>query len=96
MRVYCVIFIACNKGKAESGEKSDKIVPVIREEDSLYRKLQQRIQRFSRRSLGPAIKNGIKPMETRDDTLLLKNKLVRLPDELELYKTYPLSHSIPF
>lgn len=43
-----------------------------------------------------AIKNGIKPLATRDDTLLQMKKLVRLPDELELYKSYNITHSIPY
>jgi hypothetical protein len=92
-----LFFIACNKGKAESGEKSDKIVPVIRERKTRFTgNYNREFNDFPDVHLASAIKNGIKPMETRDDTLLLKNKLVRLPDELELYKTYPLSHSIPF
>jgi len=92
-----LFFIACNKGKAESGEKSDKIVPVIRERKTRFTgNYNREFNDFPDVHLASAIKNGIKPMETRDDTLLLKNKLMRLPDELELYKTYPLSHSIPF
>lgn len=43
-----------------------------------------------------AISNGIKPMDTKADTALLTEELVRLPDELELYKTYELTHSVPF
>lgn len=92
-----LFFIACNKGKAESGEKSDKIVPAIRERKTRFTgNYNREFNDFPDVHLASAIKNGIKPMETRDDTLLLKDKLMRLPDELELYKTYPLSHSIPF
>lgn len=43
-----------------------------------------------------AIKNGIKPLETRDDTIHHIKDLVRLPDVLELYRTYNLTHSIPY
>lgn len=43
-----------------------------------------------------AVNNGITPMASRDDTLTLKGELVRIPDELELYKTDELTHSIPF
>lgn len=43
-----------------------------------------------------AISNGITPMLSKDDTLNRMNELVRLPDELELYKTYQLTHSVPF
>ena len=43
-----------------------------------------------------AIKNGIKPLETRDDTVHQIKELVRLPDELDLYKSYNITHSIPY
>lgn len=43
-----------------------------------------------------AINNGITPMATKADTLARKKELVRLPDALELYKMYELSHSVPF
>lgn len=46
--------------------------------------------------MAAAIQNGIEPMETRADTAKYKQKLMRLPDELELYKTYQLTHSAPF
>lgn len=92
-----LFFIACSKGKAESGEKADKIVPVARERKTRFTgNYNREFNDFPDLHLASAIKNGIKPMETRDDTLLLKDKLVRLPDELELYKTYRLSHSVPF
>ena len=43
-----------------------------------------------------AIKNGITPLETRADTVDHIDKLVRLPDELDLYKSYQITHSIPY
>ena len=43
-----------------------------------------------------AIKNGITPLETRADTVDQMDMLVRLPDELELYKSYKITHSIPY
>lgn len=44
-----------------------------------------------------AISNGISPLKDRGDTIDFKKKdLVRLPNELELYKTYQLTHSIPY
>lgn len=44
-----------------------------------------------------ALKNGIKPLANRADTAKFKRKqIIRLPDELELYRTYDLTHSIPF
>lgn len=43
-----------------------------------------------------AIENGIKPLETRADTIYQMDKLLRIPDELDLYRTYQLTHSIPY
>ncbi len=43
-----------------------------------------------------AIKNGIKPLETRSDTIHQLDDMVRLPDELDLYKSYNITHSIPY
>ena len=43
-----------------------------------------------------AIKNGITPLETRADTVHQMDMLVRLPDELDLYRSYQITHSIPY
>lgn len=43
-----------------------------------------------------AIKNGITPLETRADTVDQMDLLVRLPDELDLYISYQITHSIPY
>ena len=43
-----------------------------------------------------AIKNGITPLATRADTVHQMDKLVRLPDELPLYRQYNVTHSIPY
>lgn len=43
-----------------------------------------------------AKKNGVGPLSTRDDTLKYAQELVRIPDELDVYKTDKLKHSVPF
>ena len=43
-----------------------------------------------------AIKNGITPLATRADTIHHMDMLVRLPDELALYRQYNITHSIPY
>jgi len=43
-----------------------------------------------------AEKNGITPLETRDDTLLCTDLLVRIPLELDVYKVKKLTHSVPY
>ena len=39
---------------------------------------------------------GISPMETNADTVKYKGQLVRLPQELDMYKIDKLTHSIPY
>ena len=43
-----------------------------------------------------AIKNGITPLASRADTVDQMDMLVRLPDELALYRQYNITHSIPY
>lgn len=43
-----------------------------------------------------AIKNGIAPLATRADTVDQMDRLIRLPDELPLYRQYNITHSIPY
>ncbi len=88
---------ACGEGKATTNEINERIP----------RSLSERKQRFTGNynkefndlqelHMVSAISNGIAPMTSRDDTLALNDELVRIPDALELYKTYDLTHSIPF
>ncbi|MDR2955606.1 MAG: DUF5715 family protein [Prevotella sp.] len=43
-----------------------------------------------------ATANGVGPLETRADTALYEDRLVRIPSELEIYKVDKLKHSMPF
>lgn len=43
-----------------------------------------------------AEKNGIIPLETRSDTTLYPEGLVRIPLELDVYKVKKLTHSVPY
>jgi hypothetical protein len=43
-----------------------------------------------------AKKNGVGPLVTRADTLKYAKKLIRIPDELDVYKIDELKHSVPF
>lgn len=40
--------------------------------------------------------NGVGPLETRADTILYADKLIKIPNELEIYKVDRLRHSMPF
>jgi len=46
--------------------------------------------------IAAATKNGIYPMALKKDTARLADKLVRLPQELPLYRIDKLTHSVPF
>jgi len=43
-----------------------------------------------------ATENGVGPLDTRSDTLLYADKLVKIPQELEIYRVDRLKHSMPF
>jgi len=43
-----------------------------------------------------AMKNGIKPMAVKGDTINLKDKLVKIPQDLPLYRTDKLTHSVAY
>ncbi len=91
------LFSFCGKSKAETTEteKTAHGIPLERKKrfsgnyNTEFNDLQDA-------HLSAAIANGISPMALRDDTLKLKKELMRLPNELELYKMYDLTHSIPF
>ena len=51
---------------------------------------------FNNLHMEEALKNGLTPLETRADTINQLDMLVRLPDELDLYKQYDITHSIPY
>ncbi|NLZ95721.1 MAG: hypothetical protein GX921_07860 [Bacteroidales bacterium] len=51
---------------------------------------------FNDLHMSAAVKNGITPLETRADTVHQMDMLVRLPDELDLYRQYDITHSIPY
>jgi len=99
LTLICIvlIFTGCGKGKAEEKENAEAITPILRERKPRFTgNYNREFNDLHELHIASAIKNGIDPMVNRDDTLSLDKSLVRLPDELELYKTYDLSHSMPF
>ena len=91
------LFSFCGKGKAETTEtvKTAHGVPLVRKQ-RFTGNYNREFNDLQDAHLPAAIANGISPMSSRDDTLKLKNELVRLPDALELYKMHDITHSIPF
>ena len=95
-----LLILCCGKGKAETTETPETVktargIPLERKKrfSGNYNKEFNDLQDAH---LSAATAFGISPMVLRDDTLKLKEELLRLPDELELYKMYDLTHSIPF
>lgn len=46
--------------------------------------------------IAAAIENGVGPFVSREDTTLYMDQLVRIPNELEIYRTDRLKHSMPY
>lgn len=92
-----IVLAGCGKGKSGTVEKdlSDSIVKTERN-TRFTGNYNREFNDLHELHIVAAINKGITPMATKDDTLSRKKELVRLPDELELYKTYQLTHSVPF
>lgn len=96
-----IIFFSCGSNDNSSlseKELSEKALP----EDLKLRKVKftgnynREFNDINELHIVSAIKNGINPLETRADTVDQLDKLIRLPDELDLYKSYDITHSIPY
>ena len=91
-----IIFISC--GSKDNSSYSDKTLPVdLRTRKAKFSgNYNREFNDINELHVVSAIKNGITPLETRADTVDHIDKLVRLPDELDLYKSYQITHSIPY
>lgn len=91
------LFYNCGSGKISSEDKesiSEEVTPPRKQRfTGNYNKEFNDLQE---QHMMAAESNGVSPLLSRDDTIKLKKKLIRLPDELDLYKTYDLTHSMPF
>ena len=91
-----IVLAGCGKGKAETNEQNENPNPVRERKARFTGNYNREFNDLQDVHIVAAMKNGVEPLSSRDDTLKLKKKLVRLPNELELYKMYDLTHSIPF
>ncbi|MDR1743224.1 MAG: DUF5715 family protein [Dysgonamonadaceae bacterium] len=91
-----VVFFGCSKGKAEASDLNKTHKPVKERKARFTGNYEKEFNDLQELQIVAAVNNGVEPLETRDDTVKLAKKLVRLPNELELYKMYELKHSIPF
>jgi len=91
-----LISISC--GSKNNTTEPETIIPVdLRERKAKFSgNYNREFNDLNELHIVSAIKNGIKPLATRDDTLHQIKELVRLPDELELYKSYKITYSIPY
>lgn len=90
-----LLIICCTKKKSETD--AEQLIPVeLRERKAKFSgNYNREFNDMNELHIASAIKNGITPLETRDDTIHHLNDLVRIPDELDLYKSYNITHSIP-
>ncbi len=101
IRIWLFVFtilIAIGCSKDNKQQETEETIPVdVRKRKSKFAgNYNREFNDLNQLHLVSAIKNGIKPLETRDDTVHQIKDLVRLPDELDLYKSYNITHSIPY
>jgi len=96
--ILTLIVITFSCGSKDNSSQPDKILP----EDVKVRKAKfsgnynREFNDMNKLHIVAAIKNGITPLETRADTVDQMVMLVRVPDELDLYRSYKITHSIPY
>lgn len=92
-----LLLYSCGSGKANSDESGSIIEGVKPERPKRFTgNYNLEFNDLQDLHMSSAEELGIPPLESRDDTIKYRKKLVRLPDELELYRTYDLTHSVPF
>lgn len=93
--IFTVLLVGCGKSNASESETPE--INVNRSRKVRFTgNYNREFNDLQELHIVSAINNGITPMAVKDDTLNRGEELVRLPDELELYKTYELTHSVPF
>lgn len=90
--IVCALLSVCCSGKNDK----ETIPEVIEKKSRFIGNYNKSFNDLNELHMVSAISNGISPMQTRDDTLMLEKELVRIPDALETYTTYNLTHSVPF
>ncbi len=96
--LFAFLFVSISCGSKNNNTESEPVIPA----DLKPRKAKftgnynREFNDLHNLHIVSAIKNGIKPLATREDTIHQMENMVRLPDELELYKSYNITHSVPF
>lgn len=84
---------ACGSGEGKSGGKENSEPKVFTRFNGNYNKTFGDLQELH---MSAAVLKGIGPLETRADTSLYIDKLVKIPAELDIYKVDKLKHSMPY
>lgn len=91
-----VVSIGCKKNKNLSEDEHTTSIEKKERKAKFSGNYNREFNDLNNLHIVAAIKNGISPLATRDDTVHQIKDLVRLPDELELYTSYNITHSIPY
>ena len=91
-----VISIGCKKDEDQHQNEESTFIETKKRKVKFSGNYNREFNDLNKLHIVAAIKNGINPLATRDDTVHQIKDLVRLPDELELYTSYNITHSIPY
>lgn len=90
--ILSVLISACSKEKQQENNKKDEIKTEYTKFNGSYKSFRD----LNDLHMSAASVKGISPMETNADTIKYKDRLVRLPQELDMYKLDKLTHSMPY
>lgn len=95
---YCLLLTLCVFIYAGCSQNVDQVKEIEKKENYThfsggYNKSFNDTQELHIES---AKRNGVGPLVTRSDTVLYAENLIRIPDELVIFKTDPLKYSIPY
>lgn len=87
--------ISCGSGGQDESGKGDEI-PIPKKYTRFSGNYNRTFNDLQEQHIAAATINGVGPLVSRADTALFADQLVRIPNELEIYKIDRLKHSMPF
>lgn len=94
--ILLIVFFGCGSVDKSSLSNQSQSAEVISRRAKFSGNYNREFNDFNDLHMEAAVKNGIAPLKTRSDTVKHMDMLVRLPEELDLYKQYDITHSIPY
>lgn len=91
--INILLFTTCGSGNSSAQEEEKETKKVYTTFRSGYGKNFNDLHDLH---IDAAIKNGVGPLTSRDDTLKYARELQRIPAELDIYRVDRLKHSVPF